>query len=179
MQNFTTIGTYSDGRLTPTRYGVWGQVEIKVGDQRVPVDIHITEAFTDRFERADEEAERIWNLQECPDAVSLLVWSDADTHIDDDTEDDEVAMGDFVCAVADEVKRRIAEDMAESVVPSDVASFAELHDYVDANMYLDGAVRAFGWNPHYVGQDSTTTEVYDVMNLASDLVDQWLKERSK
>lgn len=33
------------------------------------------------------------------------------------------------------VKAEIAEDIAQGVVPETVASFSELHDYVDANTY--------------------------------------------
>src|SRR5260370_13083866 len=37
---------------------------------------------------------------------------------------------------ADEVMRAIDGDIGEGVMPADVATFSELHDHVDANMYV-------------------------------------------
>jgi len=43
-------------------------------------------------------------------------------------------MGDFDTAVA-RGKEEISDDVAAGIVPASVASFSELHDYVDANEY--------------------------------------------
>ena len=40
-----------------------------------------------------------------------------------------------VCDAVDRGKREILSDIIHSRVPSDVSSFGQLHDYVDANEY--------------------------------------------
>lgn len=41
-----------------------------------------------------------------------------------------------IAEYADQIMTAIDEDIAEGVVPGSVASFTDLHDYVDANEYL-------------------------------------------
>lgn len=65
-----------------------------------------------------------------------------------------------MAATVDEViqaaKDAIQADIADGAVPSTVATFTDLHDYVDANAYLD------------------PLDVDDA-NTAADTLDQWLR----
>jgi hypothetical protein len=48
---------------------------------------------------------------------------------------------------AAEIVSEIRKDQAAGLVPADVTTFVELHDYVDANDYLSGAGVPFGTDP--------------------------------
>ena len=71
---------------------------------------------------------------------------------------------------ADEVMRTIDGDIKEGLLPADVATFSELHDHVDGNVYLlDTAGMA------------TPSEDYDGLELPraiSDEVDRRLRDRT-
>lgn len=71
------------------------------------------------------------------------------------------------------MKAEILADIEEGTVPSTVASYAELHDYVDANMYghddaWDLLVDTDEWD-----------NVVDHLGKAQNVVDAWLKAGRK
>lgn len=58
-------------------------------------------------------------------------------------------------------KKAILEDIEEGILPEDVKSFEQLHDFVDANCYLS---------------DNFKEEVnLEEMNAISEEVDKWIK----
>jgi len=61
----------------------------------------------------------------------------------------------------------ILKDMSDGIVPRTTSSFAELHDYVDANMYL---VNAF---PELMDHPEDELEMF---NAASSIIDDKLRE---
>lgn len=73
-------------------------------------------------------------------------------------------------------KREILADIANGAVPESVKSFQELHDYVDANMYVSDADRddrrigplgkSLGWK---------VDDYVELTNDAMDQIDAWLK----
>lgn len=70
-------------------------------------------------------------------------------------------------------QREILDDIADGTVPSSVASFGELHDYVDANMYgglcdEDGPVE---WLPE---DDDDLDAALALSNHVQEVVHQWL-----
>lgn len=73
-----------------------------------------------------------------------------------------------VAAVIDRMKQEILADITAGIVPATVASFSELHDYVDANEYggaceQDGPFEGF------------TTEQVDFWNNCQTACDEWLR----
>lgn len=78
------------------------------------------------------------------------------------------------------MKADIARDMHNGIVPSDVSSFAALHDYVDANEYggfcedglADAMIEHFGGRDEHEGMPQG---MLDYINEAQAAVDQWLK----
>ncbi len=76
-------------------------------------------------------------------------------------------------------KREILEDISAGTIPGSVNSFSELHDYVDANDYINDAEREdrmigpLGKSLGWTGQDYTRFS----SELVEDL-DQWLKQRN-
>lgn len=69
------------------------------------------------------------------------------------------------------MKQEILSDMAAGIVPTTVTDFAELHDYVDANMYADDALQAY--------EEATGQEWLDYINAVQDEVHEWLKSGRK
>lgn len=63
--------------------------------------------------------------------------------------------------------REIRKDVAEGTVPASVGSFAELHDYVDANVY--GGLCDGTWEFDSDGLDDA--------NRVQDTLDRWIKSR--
>lgn len=63
----------------------------------------------------------------------------------------------------------VKADMAAGHVPASVSTFAELHDYVDANEYVIEALEAAGWD-----LDPASDEQAAVANKAMDMVNVWL-----
>lgn len=63
-------------------------------------------------------------------------------------------------------------DIKAETVPSTVRTFAELHDYVDANEYLISVFEAAE-----VELDSADQDQADLMNEAMELVSVWLNVR--
>jgi hypothetical protein len=80
--------------------------------------------------------------------------------------------------LAERMKVEIMDDVKAGVVPATVGSFADLHDYVDANCY-GGTEELFG---EYVTESATDEEhqakldkLNDVMAPAMEIVDAWIK----
>jgi len=80
--------------------------------------------------------------------------------------------------LAEQMKAEIRTDVAAGTVPATVSSFAELHDYVDANCY-GGTEELFDQlvtesetdQEHQVKLDKLSA----IMNPAMDIVDAWIK----
>lgn len=71
-------------------------------------------------------------------------------------------------ATIQRMKSEILADIAAGVVPATVASFSELHDYVDANMYGGGG---------NLDVDSEEFSAFcDMLNDAQNAIDAWIKE---
>ena len=82
--------------------------------------------------------------------------------------------------LAERMKQEILTDVKDGTVPCTVASFSELHDYVDANCYggtedmlehLDAEYPDTDEEAHMANLNAMT----DLMNPAMDIVDQWIK----
>jgi hypothetical protein len=71
--------------------------------------------------------------------------------------------------VFERMKQEILEDIADGTVPATVASYSELHDYVDANGY-GGAFEDWSWEDGKVPE-----EVVNFWNRLQEACDQWLK----
>ena len=81
-------------------------------------------------------------------------------------------------------KQEIIADMEQGIVPRSVKSFAELHDYVDANMYFSDADRVDtlsellcekeGWKGEKEGWEPVQ-QYCDLWNEVMERVDDWLK----
>lgn len=69
--------------------------------------------------------------------------------------------------IAERIKAEVVEDVRGGRVPADVATFSELHDYVDANDYFDLGGDDCPLDP---GREEDCT----VLNAASSIVDGWL-----
>jgi hypothetical protein len=59
-------------------------------------------------------------------------------------------------------KREILDDIAKGTVPADIATFGDLHDYVDANWY--GGLF-----------DMETEEGMNLINPLQDALNDWIK----
>lgn len=81
--------------------------------------------------------------------------------------------------LADKMKTEILADVQNGIVPASVASFSELHDYVDANLYggtealLDGFDAAMPDTDE--GHSTALIALCDLANPAMDAVDAWIK----
>lgn len=80
------------------------------------------------------------------------------------------------------MKQQILEDIGDGRVPCTVASFSELHGYVDANCYgdlcddwvTDAYIAEYGGRDEHEG----VPEGYiNLINAAQTAVDSWLKEK--
>ncbi len=86
-----------------------------------------------------------------------------------------------VAATVERFKAEIEEHMRTGVVPRQVSSFAQLHDFVDANCYgslceeevFDGLIAQFGGRDEHEGMPQG---MIDFINEVEDTVDKWLKE---
>lgn len=83
----------------------------------------------------------------------------------------------------EQMKAEILADMASGLVPKTVASFSELHDYVDANEYggfcndaqFDEMVTQYGGRNEH---DGMPQGMVDHINKCQNAVSTWLKVRS-
>lgn len=75
------------------------------------------------------------------------------------------------------LKAEILEDVKKGIVPNDIESFSELHDFVDANMY--GGLGDDEWIANH-DDDGEPTDKWsnwmDVICKTQDVVDAWIKE---
>jgi hypothetical protein len=71
-------------------------------------------------------------------------------------------------------KKEILNDVMRGVVPTDVADFGELHDYVDANMYghTESIEKLFEKNDEPT--DSQDREVIQVFAKVQDVLSSWI-----
>jgi hypothetical protein len=82
-----------------------------------------------------------------------------------------------ISAWADRIMTQIDEDMASGQVPPDAASFAELHDHVDANDYLDAA--GVPWGTDLPGQDDDPAGVRIVRAVQDEVTRRLAGRRTK
>lgn len=73
-------------------------------------------------------------------------------------------------AIVERMKAEITADLESGRVPAKVASFADLHDYVDANEYG-------GLCSEECPFDAGTDADADIINRAQEIVDRWLQTR--
>lgn len=79
-----------------------------------------------------------------------------------------------------QIKREVLEDMRSGRVPSNVRSYGNLHDYVDANCYggmcederFDACIAQFGGRDEHEGMPDG---MIDLLNNAHDAVGEWLR----
>lgn len=74
-----------------------------------------------------------------------------------------------VAEIADKVMAEIQADIDAGTVPASVSSFAELHDYVDANMYADADLP--------LNDDEDDDSDIDLINAVQNEVDRRLASR--
>ncbi len=82
--------------------------------------------------------------------------------------------------LAETIKQEIMLDLSMGVVPYSVGSFAELHDYVDANCYgglcdegvANGLIALFGGRD---GDGAMPDGMMAYINAAQNEVDIWIK----
>jgi hypothetical protein len=72
------------------------------------------------------------------------------------------------------INAQIAQDQRNGAIPMTVRTFAELHDYVDANEYILNVLEAAE-----IAYEPASFDQADLMNEAMDLTDAWLNRRGK
>jgi hypothetical protein len=128
-------------------------------------------------------------LREDPDGGRVLVVAIVDMYFKPthryNVEDLEVCGQITDKAMQDEtierMKREVLKDVKLGKVPSTVKTFAELHDYVDANEYGGFCDEAFSdmLTQHFGGPNKKTgmpQGMLDFMNAAQNAIDTWIKE---
>src|SRR5688500_4628786 len=80
--------------------------------------------------------------------------------------------GDPVATAVTRAKKEILYDVTAGTVPRSVKSFADLHDYVDANGYGD----AFSWPdlPSEAEDDAYVTAHCNFWNAVQDKLHEWI-----
>lgn len=80
-----------------------------------------------------------------------------------------------------QAKQEILQDITSGFVPAEgLASFANLHDYQDANCYgglcddefVDGLIEQFGGRDEHEGMPQG---LLDLINAVQDALDAWIK----
>lgn len=85
-----------------------------------------------------------------------------------------------IACLALKVIDQIKQDMDAEVLPQQVPTFADLHDYVDANDYLLNALEASNIEFLFAGDDITPEEdaaleaQNTLLNRTMDFVNVWL-----
>lgn len=82
-------------------------------------------------------------------------------------------------ATVERMKREIAQDVRAARVPSDVASFGDLHNHVDANEYggfcidevADAMIAQFGGRDEHEGMPQ---KMMDYINAAHERIQEWI-----
>lgn len=85
-----------------------------------------------------------------------------------------------IAATVAVMKEQIQHDVISGVVPADVGSFGNLHDYVDANCYggfcddhvADRLIEHFGGRDEHEGMPQG---MLDYLNAAQEEIDAWIK----
>lgn len=75
------------------------------------------------------------------------------------------------------LKAEILEDVNKGIVPNDIESFSDLHDFVDANMY--GDLGDDEWDANHDDDGEPTAEWctwMDTISEAQNVVDAWIKD---
>jgi hypothetical protein len=75
------------------------------------------------------------------------------------------------------VQDMITSDIADGTVPASVRSFSELHDHVDANMYVITALDGYQPRGDEGSEVITSDAETDMANAVMDAVDAWLRTR--
>lgn len=79
----------------------------------------------------------------------------------------------------------IEEDIQRGIIPENIGSFSELHDYIDANLYLvddNTAPRLgsfFNWSEFWLDEEGIeidTDSVYKLLNMMLEAIDCWLED---
>ena len=71
----------------------------------------------------------------------------------------------------DRMKAEILADITRGAIPSDIESFSELHDYVDANEYGGFCEEGFADQFGGINSDDFMTHSNDAQNV----IDSWLR----
>lgn len=88
---------------------------------------------------------------------------------------------DMLKKIIERMKHEVLVDVKTGQVPTTVKTFAELHDYVDANKYggfcedkfANALIENFGGLDEKTGMPQ---EMLDFINAAQDAIDAWIKE---
>lgn len=75
---------------------------------------------------------------------------------------------------ADRIMVMVLEEIAEGAIPGTVRSFTDLHDYTDANMYLENAGQRWEW-----GTDEEFNTLVEATNRITDEVSRRLQIRTE
>lgn len=79
-----------------------------------------------------------------------------------------------VLELAEAIQREVLESVRAGLIPPNVASFTELHDYCDANC-LGGTEELLDRLGEAIGHQAALDEMCDLMNAAMPLVDRWIQ----
>jgi hypothetical protein len=77
------------------------------------------------------------------------------------------------------MQNEIAADMKSGIVPETVASFSELHDYVDANCYGGAEFEFIRTDGTDESESAARDAIDDVYAPAMERVNDWLAQRAK
>lgn len=86
--------------------------------------------------------------------------------------------------LASKMMAEIEEDFATGILPHQVNTFSQLHDHVDANCYgglceddtFNSLIERFGGRDEHEGMPQG---MIDLINEAQNIVDLWLRQRTK
>jgi len=98
-------------------------------------------------------------------------WADADMRANNQAP---LSFDEARTALVDWAKREIDADISDGVIPATVASFAELHDYVDANGY-GLSFELMGRFPNVALLTDDGRELLDHLNAMQAELGDWIK----
>lgn len=95
-------------------------------------------------------------------------------------DDSSVVQIDMIQKVIERMKREVIEDVKSGQIPITVKTFAELHDYVDANEYggfcedhyIEALTEFFGGIDEKTGMPQ---KMLDFINAAQNAINEWIK----
>lgn len=82
----------------------------------------------------------------------------------------------------------IEEDIRRRVLPESISSFSELHDFIDANLYLIDENIAprlgsfFNWSEYWLDDEGIEVDsdaINELLNLLITAIDRWLESDRK